>query len=78
MIKLDIPVFCDNCGEIKPYAESEEVMFKSIDGTRMTKTVTSIKCKHENRCRNIYSSMDNLRRKNELYNEVIDKGGDLI
>lgn len=78
MIKLDIPLFCQECQNMKPIVEQTVVHASSINGEILRTTHTLIKCKHEDRCRSIYKYMEKTREKNKLYNEVRKEGGEII
>lgn len=78
MIKLEVPLYCQECSSFNPIAEQTVFEASDLTGKVLRKNNTVIKCKHEDHCKNIYEYMEKTREKNKLYNEVRKEGGDLI
>ena len=78
MIKLEVPLYCQECSSFNPIAEQTVFEASDLTGKVLRKIDIVIKCKHEDRCNNIYEYMEKTREKNKLYNEVKNQGGELI
>lgn len=78
MIKLEVPLYCQECSSFNPVAEQNVFETSNFTGKVLREIHTVVKCKHEDRCKNIYEYMNKMREKNKHYNEVKNQGGELI